>query len=306
VKQSLLIALSLILASGCQNDRIYQDLKKCTSGKSELQEKSGKLKATIKKLKKEAKKLRADYTCASHLKCKKEGLCNYQLSPQGFSSCIAKRQKDCLQSLGCIDNGKCVLDSQARKCVASSSNWCRESKECENNGHCHATFLNTVKRWRCLPSSEKHCAESIRCIQFGHCTYGDFGYKCNSDFLDFCPEVKKYCVPGSTSQCRQSFVCADNGLCTYKGGKCVATRQACLKSNGCWGLGKCTPKQGKCVIASTADCQRSVNCRVEGYCTFDKNRKDCIVGSDSNCSRSENCSAQGHCFAKNGMCVKKT
>lgn len=89
---------------------------------------------------------------------------------------------------------------------------------------------------------------------------------------------------------------------------CVARSSAdCEQSRACRVNGTCTFNQGACAGGSHEDCQKSTRCKEEGLCHARPPGRgmaptNCYARTDEDCAQSELCKERNRCKAINGFC----
>ena len=108
-------------------------------------------------------------SCSESENCKRLGRCLEKKTEAGLS-CVARRDKDCEDSIVCAEGGHCSA-SLGGGCEAGDDVECRRAQACREQGRCSA------KRGRCLPASDAECRQStIACARDGRCRHQ--GAKC--------------------------------------------------------------------------------------------------------------------------------
>lgn len=79
----------------------------------------------------------------------------------------------------------------------------------------------------------------------------------------------------------------------------------CARSFECKLKGNCEREGNRCIPFSSKDCERSIQCKTHGLCSFDFFQKECIARKERDCRLSEKCRTEGKCFVIGKTCLEE-
>ena len=238
--------------------------------------------------------------------CRQYGRCHFEPKT---NSCVIKTQQDCIQSTNCRDYGQCEpKENQCIGSVCSSS-----SVSCRFHGHCK--FTSTASGQLCVPATDQNCTDSQACLEEGLCTKA--GDRCIATTDAHCiasNACKKHgrCLNVSSrcgiDDCKVTEICKQRGLCRKHPSedRCIAAIDAdCIKSQNCLLYGWCKQQSGKCAFDSHSKTPCKNACIEYGHCKRGtvEHQIGCSALSDGDCAKSTLCKDSGKCHALKGKCV---
>ncbi len=164
----------------------------------------------------------------------------------------------------CSQNGRCA--SVGSTCVAKSDADCQQSVRCRMHGEC------TFRDGRCL-TGKNDCSGSEACTEYGACTWmrGVCRTSCDdAAALKTAHESDELisCSRDAETRCTETVGCVQYGLCgSGTAESCELSVDGCAGLPGCAERGACSSLELFCGARTNAECQNSRACKEAGTCS---------------------------------------
>ena len=219
--------------------------------------------------------------------CLEDGRCGKDIG------CVARDDRDCLESVTCRESGRCRAVEGKCMRAAQDATACEDWDGCAKDGQC------SVVDGVCAAATDAACKASSGCKTHARCTL---------EYAILGPGAR--CGLTSTDDCRSSDRCKVHGACTLHVGSFSGMKdcrpsgpQDCRQSAGCREFGRCSQvvysAVNMCLVASPADCKESAACKESGMCFYKPTQEWYGKPVHGCCADKDGC-----CKRVDGACVK--